>query len=1328
MSQASRDEVRALRARLDQLTLRDAARLGRRLKSLRGPVSAEQLTSLAAQFDAAERLVAARAASVPSISYPDLPVSDHREALAAAIRDNQVVVVAGETGSGKTTQLPKICLELGRGIRGTIGHTQPRRLAARTVAERIAEELEVPMGGPGGQERSDRGFGPGGQERSDRGFGPVGYTVRFTDQASDTTLIKLMTDGILLAEMQRDRRLLRYDTLILDEAHERSLNIDFLLGYLRQLLPRRPDLKVIVTSATIEPQRFADHFGGAPIIEVSGRTYPVEIRYRPLELPRDSDESDDPDDPDHEVVRIEPRDQTEAIIDALQELSAEPPGDVLVFLSGEREIRDTAEAVHAAMPTAEVLPLYARLPTAEQHKVFTRNASNLKRRIVLATNVAETSLTVPGIRYVVDPGTARISRFSRRTKVQRLPIEPISQASAAQRAGRSGRTAPGVCIRLYSEQDFAARPRFTDPEILRTNLAAVILQMAALHLGDVESFPFLDPPEQRSIRDGVQLLQELGAFDSAGTLTDIGRRLAQLPIDPRLGRMILQADTEGCVREVLVLAAALSIPDPRERPVDREEAARQKHARFADDQSDFMSYLNLWAYLRGQRKALSGSAFRRMCREEFLHYLRIREWQDLAGQLRSIARDIGIRESGESAEPARIHAALIAGLLSHIGLREGDSRDYTGARNAKFVLAPGSVLTKRPPRWIVVADLVETSRLYGRTGARIEPETVERVAGHLIQRSYSEPHWDAERGAAMAFERVTLYGLPLVARRRVGYAAVDPEEAREMFIRHALVYGEWRTRHHFFADNARTRAEVAEMEERARRRDLLVGETEIYRFYDARIPSEVVSAKHFDGWWKKQRHRTPDLLTMTRDDLMRVADADADRPDHWSAEDLALPLTYRFDPAAEDDGVTVHIPVGVLARLGGDQFGWQVPALREELVTALIKSLPKDLRRNFVPAPDTARLVLGSLNPGEEPLLEALQRELHRRSGILVPITAFDLDRLPAHLRVTFAVEAPDGKEVARGKDLAALQTKLAGRTQRAVSEAVAADWERRGIRSWPEDLEELPRSVERVVDGHAVRGFPGFADAGAAVDVRVFATEADRDAAIRPGLRRLLRLAVPSPVKALEKKLDMRTKLMLGSNPDGSLGALLEDCADAAIDALAPAPVWTRAEFAALRQRVATGLPSMTGEIVGRIEQTLAALREVEVALPATPPAAQAAGVADIRAQLAALMPTGFVAAAGASRLNDMTRYLTAVSKRLERLPHAVGADRERMDRVAAVQGAYDELLQALSPARCAADDVRDIAWLIQEFRVSLWAQQLGTARPVSEQRIYRAIDAVLA
>ena len=1304
--------------RLDALTFRDAARLRRRLRDLRGAANPRNLDQIAEQLTKAEALITTRLAAVPQITYPDLPVSDLRHSIAAAIAENQVVVVAGETGSGKTTQLPKICLELGRGIRGTIGHTQPRRLAARTVAQRIADELGTPLGET------------------------VGYTVRFTDQASDRTLIKLMTDGILLAEIQRDRRLLRYDTLILDEAHERSLNIDFLLGYLRELLPRRPDLKVIVTSATIEPARFAAHFGGAPIVEVSGRTYPVEIRYRPLEVAVSGGaaDEDDPDDPDHEIIRAEMRttmrDQTEAIINAVDELEAEPPGDVLVFLSGEREIRDTAEALRGAAGfnphTTEVLPLYARLPTADQQRVFQPHTG---RRIILATNVAETSLTVPGIRYVVDPGTARISRYSRRTKVQRLPIEPISQASAAQRAGRSGRTAPGVCIRLYSEEDFASRPRYTDPEILRTNLAAVILQMASLQLGDLEGpvpFPFLDPPDSRSIRDGVQVLQELGAFDRSGAITDIGRRLAQLPLDPRIGRMILAADAEGCVREVLVLAAALSIPDPRERPVDREEAARQKHARFADDHSDFMSYLNLWRYLTEQRKERSGSSFRRMCREEFLHYLRIREWQDLTGQLRSIARDMGIRESAESdepADPARVHAALTAGLLSHIGLREErrESREFQGARNSRFVLAPGSVLTKRPPRWVVVAELVETSRLYGRIAARIEPEAVESVAGDLVQRTYSEPHWDAQRGAVMAYERVTLFGLPLVPRRRIGYADVDPELARELFIRHALVEGDWQTRHHFFRDNTRLLEELAEFEERARRRDLVVGDDEIYALYDARLPENALSARHFDSWWKKQRHKTPDLLTFTRDELLRSGETDTDdRPDTWRSGDLSLPLTYRFEPGAVDDGVTVHVPVDVLANLGGHEFAWQVPALREELVTALIRSLPKDLRRNFVPAPDTARAVLAALNPDTEPLLEGLQRELKRRSGILVPIDAFDLEKLPPHLRVTFAVQSPDGTEVARGKDLEALQTELAAPIRQAVADAVAGELERTGLRTWPDDLDAVPRAVERSSGGRTVRGYPALVDTRDGVDLRVFATEGEQRAAMGPGTRRLLRLSSPSPLKAVERALDPRTRLQLGTNPDGSLAALVDDCADAAVAVLAANPAWSAAEFAAMRDRVTAALVPTTLDIAHRVQKVLAAAHDAELALPERPTSAQAAAVADIRAQLQTLLPKGFVARTGAARLGDLTRYLTAIVRRLERLPHGLAADRERMLQVHAVRDAYDDLRHALSPIRAAADDVRDIGVMIEELRVSLWAQQLGTAMPVSEKRIYRAIDGI--
>ncbi|WJR33930.1 ATP-dependent RNA helicase HrpA [Mycobacteroides immunogenum] len=1298
MSELSRAE---LRARLDGLTIRDAARLGRRLKNQRD-TNPDALAKLAEQLTVAEALVATRTAAVPAITYPDLPVSEHREELARAISAHQVVVVAGATGSGKTTQLPKICLDLGRGIRGTIGHTQPRRLAARTVAERIAEELGTPLGET------------------------VGYTVRFTDQASDRTLVKLMTDGILLAEIQRDRRLLRYDTLILDEAHERSLNIDFLLGYLRELLPRRPDLKVIVTSATIEPQRFSAHFGDAPIVEVSGRTYPVEIRYRPLEVPvpggAGTNTAEEPDDPDHEIVRTELRDQTEAIADAVRELESEPPGDVLVFLSGEREIRDTAETLRGAFRNTEVLPLYARLPTAEQHKVF---APHTGRRVVLATNVAETSLTVPGIRYVIDPGTARISRYSRRTKVQRLPIEPISQASAAQRSGRSGRTAPGICIRLYSEQDFEARPRYTDPEILRTNLAAVILQMAALQLGDIENFPFLDPPDKRSIRDGVQLLQELGAFSTDGTITDLGRRLARLPLDPRIGRMILQADAEGCVGEILVLAAALSIPDPRERPADREEAARQKHARFADDHSDFTAYLNLWRYLQDQRSQLSGSAFRRMCRDEFLHYLRIREWQDLVGQLRSIARDLGIRESGDSADPGAVHAALVAGLLSHIGLREGDTRDYSGARNTKFVLAPGSVLTKKPPRWVVVADLVETSRLFGRIAARVEPQSVERIAGDLVQRTYSEPHWDAERGAVMAFERVTLYGLPLVPRRRVGYAQVDPELARELFIRHALVEGDWQSKHHFLRDNARLLRELSELEDKARRRDLLVGDDEIYALYAARIPEEAVSARHFDAWWRKQRHQTPELLTFTRDDLLRTSDAGADMPDTWRAGDVALPVTYRFEPGAADDGVSVHIPVEVLARLGGDEFAWHVPALREELVTALIRSLPKDLRRNFVPAPDTARAVLANLEPGAEPLVYALGRELHRLSGIRVPTDAFDLDKIPPHLRMTFVVESADGTEVARDKNLDVLQQRLAGSTRQAVAAAVAGEWERSGLRAWPEDLPELPRTVEELSGGHTIRGYPALVDAVTSVDIHVFATEAEQRAAMAAGTRRLLRLSIPSPMKTVERGLDPRARLLLSSNPDGSLPALLDDCADAAVDLLAPTPVWSRTEFTALRDRTAQSLAATTLDIVRRAEKVVTAWSEVQVALPSKAPAAQHDALSDMRDQLDRLLEAGFVAATGATRLTDLARYVSGIGKRLERLPQGVEADRERMHRVHAVEDAYDDLLRDLPAGRSDDPAIRDIAWFIEELRVSLWAQQLGTARAVSEQRILKAINA---
>src|SRR5690349_6797459 len=902
----------ALRTRLQELLPRDERRLQRRLEGTRKirdeAARAAVLAEIEAEVAQARERLAARLAAVPKVTYPEaLPVSRRKDDILAAIRDHQVVVVAGETGSGKTTQIPKICLELGRGVRGQIGHTQPRRIAARTVAERIAEELDRPLGSA------------------------VGYKVRFTDQSGDDTLIKVMTDGILLAEIQNDRMLRRYDTLIIDEAHERSLNIDFILGYLRDLLPRRPDLKLVITSATIETQRFAEHFadaGGkpAPVIEVSGRTYPVEVRYRPLVTTTVIDDDE---------VREEPIDQTEGIAAAVDELPAD--GDILVFLSGERDIRDTADAlVKKNMRNTDIVPLYGRLSAAEQHKVFERHS---RRRVVLATNVAETSLTVPGIRYVIDPGTARISRYSNRLKVQRLPIEPVSQASANQRKGRCGRLADGICVRLYSEEDFEGRPEFTEPEILRTNLASVILQMTNLGLGDLAKFPFIDPPDKRNITDGVKLLEELGALDER-RLTPLGRQLAQLPVDPRLARMVIEADKQNCVAEVMVIAAALSIQDPRERPVDKQQQADEKHARFTDKESDFFSYLNLWRYLRERQQELSGNQFRRLCRSEFLNYLRVREWQDIYAQLRQVARTLGLtlqEDREDMVEGQHVHTALLSGLLSHIGLKEADKREYLGARGAKFAIFPGSALFKKQPRWVMSAELVETSRLWGRVNARIEPEWAEKLAPHLVKRSYSEPHWEKKLGAVMAFEKVTLYGLPIVPRRKVGYARVDPEMCRELFIRHALVEGDWETHHKFFAENNLLLSRIEEIENRARRRDIAVDDETVYALYDARIPAEVVSARHFDAWWKKARRTEPELLTFTREMLVNSGRDGVDPnayPDAWLANGVRLPLTYEFEPNTQADGVTVEVPIASLNKLDPDDFGWSVPGFRRDVVIA----------------------------------------------------------------------------------------------------------------------------------------------------------------------------------------------------------------------------------------------------------------------------------------------------------------------------------------------------------------------------------------------------------
>jgi ATP-dependent helicase HrpA len=1266
----------------------------------------------------AELRVARRQASVPRIHYPPaLPISQHVSEIAAAIRDHQVVVIAGETGSGKTTQLPKICLELGRGIRGTIGHTQPRRLAARTVAERIAAELGVPVGDA------------------------VGWKVRFTDQASDATLVKLMTDGILLAEIQSDPSLVQYDTLIIDEAHERSLNIDFVLGYLKQLLPRRPDLKVIITSATIDPERFSRHFGGAPVIEVSGRTYPVEIRYRPFG-PDGAGGADD-------------RDQPQAICDAVTELRREGPGDILVFLSGEREIRDTRDALHALKLTdTEVLPLYGRLSAAEQHRIFeppgTRGRhtghQSATRRIVLATNVAETSLTVPGIRYVIDPGTARISRYSRRLKVQRLPIEPVSQASAIQRAGRCGRTAAGICIRLYTEQDFQSRPEFTDPEIVRTHLASVILQMAALDLGEVAEFPFIDPPDRRQISDGVALLRELGALQEQPTprLTRIGRTLAQLPLDPRLARMVVAAHDNGCLDEVLVIAAALSIQDPRERPTDAEAAADAQHARFTTKDSDFLAYLNLWRHLDQQQQALSSTQFRKLCKTEFLHYLRVREWQDVHGQLRRITRGMRMTVNTGPADPQQVHVSLLAGLLSHIGLFDPETRDYLGARGARFTVFPRSALFRKPPRWVMAAELVETSRLWARVTARIEPQWLEPLAAHLVKRSYSEPHWERNRGAVVAYEKVTLYGIPIVTSRKVVYGSIDPECSRELFIRHALVAGDWETRHAFFHANRALLDDVDELEQRARRRDIAVDDEALFDFYDQRIPAEIVSARHFDSWWRKVSKIQPTLLDF--DPTMLIAGTGVskdDFPDRWYQGPLALDLSYQFAPGADADGVTVHVPLQLLNQIDPAPFTWQVPGLREELVVALLKSLPKPLRRQLVPVPDYAKAVLAHMtpsghpiadsaggypiagSPGDEPLLDALERAL-AQTGVPVRRADWRLDQLPDHLTITFRVH--DGEAtLAQGKDLAALTRRLQPRLQATMS-AAGGDLERHGLRSW--DVGTLPRTYQHEQAGHLITAYPALVDEGDTVALALLPSEAEQQRAMWEGTRRLLLLAVPRLIKSVQRTLDQRARLVLARNPDGSVEALLADCATCAADALIAAcggPPHDEDGFAALTDRAHTELVGAVRDVIAHVLRILELTHTVEARLAEFTAPILAPAVADIRVQLTGLFGTtgnqtpGFVTATGAQRLPDLTRYVQAIARRLDKLRRDPDRDRGWMQRIAAVTQSYQQLRDEHGDS----SEVDRIRWMIEELRVSYFAQELRTPYPVSDQRIYQAIAA---
>ncbi|WP_447913225.1 ATP-dependent RNA helicase HrpA [Microbacterium phyllosphaerae] len=1297
--------------------------------------------------------------SSPVIIYPpELPVSAAKDEIADAIRDNQVVIVAGATGSGKTTQLPKICLDLGR---ERIAHTQPRRLAARTIAERVAEELQVELGTL------------------------VGYKVRFTDKVSDETRVALMTDGILLNEIHRDRLLRRYDTIIIDEAHERSLNVDFLLGYLVRILPERPDLKVIITSATIDPESFARHFATpqgepAPVIEVSGRTYPVEIRYRA------------------QTEETEESDEVTAIVAALRELDREEPGDVLVFLPGEAEIRDAADAVRGAYskdrsPT-EVLPLYGRLSAAEQHRVFEKSrVAGVRRRVVLATNVAETSLTVPGIRYVIDTGTARISRYSSRSKVQRLPIEAISQASANQRSGRAGRTSDGIAIRLYSEEDFDKRAEFTEPEILRTSLASVILQMLSLGFGDITAFPFLTPPDSRGVKAAVDLLTELGAVTGSGDsprLTRIGRDISRIPIDPRFARMLIEAGrtasgSSNVTRDVLAIVAGMSIQDVRERPSQdapqsvRDEADRM-HARFADPTSDFLSILNLWNHLREQQRELGSSAFRRLCRSEHLNYVRVREWFDVHRQLRSLVREKDAGGSG-TADPDAIHRALLAGLLSQIGILDerntpsrGQSKtppkdakrrqaEYRGARGIRFSIFPGSALRKKSPPAVMAAEIVETSRTYARTVAAIDPAWAEALAGDLAKRQVTEPHWSKDAGAAVAYEKVTLFGVEIIPRRRVQFARIDRPASRELFLRHALVEGEWdptridKRVSAFWRSNAELRKRLEKLEERERRRDILAGDEAVFRFYDERIPSDVFDVRSFEKWWREQLATTPKLLVMREADLLDD-DSRADQnefPTRWTQGDQVLGLAYRFEPGAADDGVSVVIPLPLLAQIEDRGFDWQVPGLRAELVTGLLRALPKAIRRHVVPAADWADK-FGAELTGEGPeshgglpgrtLKEALARLIQPLANQLVSAADFEDDRVPAHLRMNFRAVDERGRVAGSNRDLSALQAELADRARSSVARSIAAPPRRPGPSKGPQPaavaasiekdalttwtLGDLPDVLDTRVAGGVVRGYPAIVDQGKTVSVRVESTADAAVAATRAGVLRLVLLGVPSPSSYVQQHLTSQEKLALAASPYQSAAALIEDCRAAVVQNLIDRAhpggiIRTEAEFVRVRDAVSASLVDELFSCVSLVARILTKTRDVERGIKSQNSLALLGPLNDIRTQLSGLLHPGFVSAAGVDRLAHFPRYLDGMLDRLKTLASEPGKDRTRMSEFERMAKVFEDAGGTIPLAPDASPALVETRWLLEEYRVSVFAQRLGTSQPVSPQRIMKVLSA---
>ncbi len=1286
----------------------DTHRLRRRLRELEksaasGKDTQHGLEKWQAQRDASCARSSARRASLPeTIEFPALPVSEKREEISALIAEHQVVVIAGETGSGKTTQIPKICLSLGRGVRGMIGHTQPRRIAAHTVAARVAEELGTALGGT------------------------VGCQVRFTDQTSEDTLIKLMTDGILLAEIQQDPFLSRYDTLIIDEAHERSLNIDFLLGYLKHLLPRRPDLKVIITSATIDLEKFSAHFAGAPVIEVSGRTYPVEVWYRPLLDLRDADSEVEPD-------------INTAIVEAVRDIDTyeksgqgQRGGDILVFLSGEREIREAADALRKAqLSHLDVLPFYARLSLAEQQKVFSPHRG---RRIVLATNVAETSITVPGIRYVIDPGLARISRYSYRTKVQRLPVEPISQASANQRKGRCGRVSDGICIRLYSEEDFNTRPLYTDAEILRTNLAAVILRMLQLRIGDIHKFPFIDSPDHRLINDGFKLLEELQAVDKQQRLTPVGRELHNLAVDPRLARMLLAAGKQACLREVLIIVSALSVQDPRERPLEKQQAADQQHRRFWAEDSDFIALVKLWDYLEEQRQALSQNQLRKLCKKEFISYLRWREWRDIHHQLRLALKQLSLRENTDPAGYEAIHRALLTGLLGNLGFNV-EAREYLGARNRRFTIFPGSSLAKKTPKWIMAAELLETSKLYAHTVARIEPDWALAAAEHLVKRQVFEPHYDSRSGQVMAYEKVTLYGLTLIEKQRVSYSHINPAECREIFIRAALVEGQYanqpRRRHDadaqtdFFAHQQALLAALDELESKARRRDLLVDEQVLFDFYDERIPPQVINLAGFEAWRKKAEQAQPRLLFIERERLMRHAASDvtaAQFPNELVWRDLAFPLSYHFEPGHAADGLSIHVPLSLLHQVPEHRLEWLVPGMLRDKCIGLIKNLPKSLRKHFVPVPDVVDRVLAQMVPDNVPLTESLAHQLKRLSGITIEPADWQPELLDDFYRINIRLLDDQGKLVTQERNLARLRERYREQVQARIQSA-ASSIERDDITQW--DFGTLESSISLQRGAVSIRAYPALVDKGKYLALQVLDNPLQASQLTRRGLARLLTLESPALVKYLHKELFKGQELALSVAGLGNREQVVDDVILASwrqlcLGADQPFPR-ERGDFDRLLEQGNRQLVSTAQALATDLGNSFTLLVDVRKQMKQQRNALVLAYcLSDIQAQLQALFFPGFAYQTPVFWLGQYPRYLRALQLRLEKALLNPQKDRLQLQEVQAHwQRLQDYLQQAGDYQLDVNPALSDYRWWLEELRVSLFAQTLKTQVSVSGKRL---------